>query len=154
MSLGNVTTASAAPTPSTETETTPVIYYTEPLQYHERESRLPQWAQLLIGQLRAKARSERASAEEARAATNPDETDTIYGVYSERGQLGLPMSETIRFIVGPDREHHWIDVHVDRSDGNCVEIAAAEALWIAPRSGNTARVGATTWTHIMKGLRS
>lgn len=131
-----------------------MIYYTEPLEYHEREDRLPQWVRQLIRRLRDQVRSERASAEEARAATNPNETDTIYDVYSERGQLGLPMSETIRFIIGPDRDHHWIDVHVDRYEGNCVEVTAAESLWIAPRSGNTARVGTTEWDHLKKGLRS
>src|SRR5688572_23781752 len=112
------------------------IYYPDPLASHDRETKLPQWAQELVTQLRVRALREQGLAAQARLDTNPDGTDTIYGVYSDHGPIGLPKGETVRFIIGPNRDRDYVDVHVNRQNGACVEVNTHDALWVNPRSGN------------------
>lgn len=130
------------------------IWYPDPLAPHDRETKLPQWAQTLVGQLRDGVRREQARAQAVRAETTPGETDTIRDVYSDHGPIGLSKGETIRFIIGPDRSRDYVDVHVDRHNGNCIEITTHDTLWVSPRSGNGIRVGYSTWDHLKEGFRS
>jgi hypothetical protein len=77
-----------------------------------REERLPKWAQDALAHARRTAADALREREEARLATNPDETDTLVDPYG-KPPIGLPKGERVRFLTGgSDRD--WIDVRVDR----------------------------------------
>ena len=106
------------------------------LDVDPREEKLPAWAREKLKEARRVAVIARREADEARLATNPDDTDVIIGRWNAI-PIGLPPGERVRFIVGPNRSHDWIEVH---TDGDRIEVTGDRALNVHPRVSNVVRI--------------
>jgi hypothetical protein len=111
---------------------------------------LAKWAQEYIARLERKVVDAERVAEDARLATNPDDTNTVIDPYQDT--IGLPSSGRVRFILtnarsarqSPDQRRHdqWIDVHVDHG-GTHIELMASETIRVTPQASNVLYVEAS-----------
>jgi hypothetical protein len=102
----------------------------------ERESGLPKWAQTLIADLRWQIAAQTRLAEEARLATNPNDTNTyLYGRRSS-GAIGLPNRSEVFFRLGDDPFEDAISVEI-AEDPTRLVVHSPRALLIRPSVSNS-----------------
>ncbi len=102
----------------------------------DRETRLPKWAQEKLADARRRVESAERSANKARLATNPADTNTVIDPYADI-PIGLPKNANVRFLLGDERRRSYVDVRVD---GDAVHVMGGGMLAVMPKSGNVVDV--------------
>jgi hypothetical protein len=104
-----------------------------------REVNLPKWVQARLELLRMRLREAATAADEARLATDPDDSDTLLLRYTD-GPIGLGRTPRIRFYLeGSSRSREFIDVRLrsDRSGGRMqLDVYSHGTLVLLPRAAN------------------
>lgn len=119
--------------------------YTSPIEPDPREEKLPRWARDLLDNMRRRVEHAEATAEAARLATGPGETDTVVYRYSDE-PIGLPPGCQVEFRLGPAPEgrtfsRNYVHCRVETTKhGTWLDLSGGDSISIQPRSGNSARI--------------
>lgn len=108
-----------------------------------REVKLPAWARDMIDNARRRVKEAEKSAQEARLATGPDESDMLVDRYDQT-PIGLGKRPTVRVVLGrkPDGEViRWIDIRLTESRKS-IEVMGSTTLRVTPQVTNVIAVTA------------
>lgn len=109
--------------------------YTPPVDPDPREAKLPRWARDLLSNMRLRVERAERTAEAARLATKPDETDTVLYRYGDE-EVGLAPGSTVQFRIGSNRRDYvGCRIHRD-SRGARLDLIGGDSIRITPHSSN------------------
>jgi hypothetical protein len=100
-------------------------------------AKLPKWAQKKVDWLLLRVREAEREAEEARLATEPSLSNTLFKPYADI-PIGLGKGETVRFMLAGDRRENYVDCRVD--EFGRLQLNGHRTIHIIPQASNAAKI--------------
>lgn len=107
-----------------------------------REDKLPKWAQIELGRLRADLERAEARAQEMAGGTDAVDVAEVVADPHAKAPLVLPRGVTVRFNVRPGEWNGYVDVRLvgDRRGGRWLDVQGADAVAAFPEASNRLQI--------------